>query len=302
MAPRNRSISTPITLTSIAVSVAIGLLIAWTVGMANSAPDQPWLLVIGITSFAFLVLVLLLSGVGLARGILELRRQNTFIDSVTHELKSPLASLKLCLETLEREDIRPDQRVDVRAMMREDVERLSAFIDDILAASRLSHVREGVPLTLIPLDVLVRDCAASVAPRHGLLDGAGVTIDIPPGLTVLSDRTSLETIFKNLIDNAIKYSGPELDVRVTALQRPDRSVVVTISDRGIGIPAADLRRIFTRFYRVDDEAVRARRGTGLGLFVVAALVRNLGGRLDAASPGPGRGTTMTLTLPPMETT
>lgn len=299
-AARQRSISTPITLTSIAVTVAIGLLIGWTLGFADGAPHQTWLLILGVTSCAFLVLVLLMFGVGLSRGILELRRQNTFVDSVTHELKSPLASLKLCLETLEREDIRPDQRSEVRAMMLEDVERLSAFIDDILEASRLSHLREGVPLTAIRLDTLVRDCAAKVTPRHGFAPGAGVTVDIPPELTVVSDRTSLETIFKNLVDNAIKYSGPEPDVRVTATQRPDRAVVATISDRGIGIPPQDLRRVFTRFYRVDDEAVRARRGTGLGLFVVAALVRALGGRLEATSDGPGKGTTMTLTLPPME--
>lgn len=299
---RNRSISTPITLTSIAVAVAIALLIGWTVGIANGAPHQTWLLILGITSFAFLVVVLLLSGVGLARGILELRRQNTFVDSVTHELKSPLASLKLCLETLEREDVRPDQRAEVRAMMLEDVERLSAFIDDILEASRLSHLRDGVPLTVIPLAELVRACAAKVGPRHGLAPGEGVTVDIPEDLAVVSDRTSLETIFKNLVDNAIKYSGAAPEVRVTAVGRPDRSVVATITDRGIGIPERDLQRIFQRFYRVDDEAVRARRGTGLGLFVVAALVKTLGGRLEARSRGPGEGTEMILTLPDMEST
>ncbi|MCB9734846.1 MAG: HAMP domain-containing histidine kinase [Deltaproteobacteria bacterium] len=301
MQARYRSISTPITLTSIAVSVTIALLIAWTVVIANGAYEgQVWLLVLGITSFAFLVVVLLLSGVGLARGILEIRRQNTFVDSVTHELKSPLAALRLGLETLDRPDVKDSQRAEVRAMMRDDVERLSAFIDDVLEASRLSHLREGVPLARVDLADLARATVATVTSRHGV-DPACVSVAIPPGLAVQTDRTSLETIFKNLIDNALKYSGPDPpEVRIAAERRPDKSVVVTFADRGIGIPAADVRRVFKRFYRVDDEAVRARRGTGLGLFVVAALARGLGARLVAASPGPGQGTTMTLTLPTSE--
>lgn len=299
MQARYRSISTPITLTSIAVTLAIGLLIAWIVVLVNGAYEA-WLLVLGITSFAFLVLVLLLSGIGLARGILEIRRQNTFVDSVTHELKSPLAALHLGLETLARSDIQDAQRAEVRAMMLDDVERLSTFIDDVLEASRLSHLREGVPLVRVDLGELARDCVAKVTSRHG--HGAGaVVLDIPEGLAVLSDRTSLETIFKNLIDNAIKYSDDPPEVRVRAESRPGQGVVVTFRDRGIGIPAGDVARVFKRFFRVDAEAVRARRGTGLGLFVVSALAWGLGARVEAASPGPGQGTTMTLTLPPSET-
>ena len=114
---------------------------------------------------------------------------------------------------------------------------------------------------------------------------------------LLTDRVALEVALTNLLDNAIKYSDPPIKVRVHASKGSDGKVVVEISDDGIGIEERDLRRVFQRFYRVPDKVVRARRGTGLGLYVVSAMVKSLGGKVEASSEGIGKGTKMRLTLP-----
>jgi signal transduction histidine kinase len=296
--PTARSLSTPITLTSVAVALSLGLLVGWSVLIVDTLwSGRTWLLVLGIVSIAFITTVLLMSGISLARQILEGRRQQTFVDSVTHELKSPLASLGLCLETLNRADLSEAQRRDVRAMMRQDVERLSAFIDDVLTASRLAHggVRNldaFVPVRLFDLASRARQRALA---RHER-DEDELTLDIPQALSAKTDPTALETVLKNLIDNALKYSGRPARVTIQAAVVGDR-VRIAVSDAGIGIAPDDLPRIFRRFYRGDSEEVRARSGTGLGLFVASELARGLGGRLEVSSPGPGQGATFTLDLP-----
>ena len=318
----SRSLSTPITLTSVAVALSLALLVGWTLLVVDTlSTGTTWLLFLGIVSIAFITTVLLLSGIALAREIVEGRKQRTFVDSVTHELKSPLASLGLCLETLSRSDLTEEQRTELRAMMRHDVERLSAFIDDVLIASRLVHEREVEtrPRPVKVGEVLGRAIERAVR-RH---PGRGeVAVTGEAELWVTADATALETILRNLIDNAMKYgAGAELEarpedargaapneaaeavadplgpaVRVAYGRRGDR-VVIEVADRGIGISEEDLPRVFRRFYRVDDESVRARPGTGLGLYVASELARQLGGELSARSQGRGRGATFTLTLP-----
>jgi signal transduction histidine kinase len=210
-------------------------------------------------------------------------------------LRSPLASLRLCLETLERSEISSGQRESLRQMMLDDVDRLSGFIDDILEATRLEHGDRVHSVARVQLDELVRRCATAVARRHKMEPDV-VTVDIPGGFEIATDSTALEIVVRNLLDNAIKYSEGTPVVTITATTADGR-VIIEVVDRGIGIPRHALSRVFDRFYRVDEEAVRARRGTGLGLFVVRALVRSLGGKLRAHSDGPGTGTTMTVTLP-----
>ena len=123
-----------------------------------------------------------------------------------------------------------------------------------------------------------------------------IRIAIPEDLVLFTATTALETVLKNLLDNAVKYSDEPIEVVITAWARAER-VHIEVSDRGIGIPRAHLKRIFNRFYRVPHEKVNARRGTGLGLYVVGSLVRTLGGRLTAHSDGPGEGTVMRFDLP-----
>jgi len=247
-------------------------------------------------SLIVIMAVLVLFSVFLVREIREVRRQTSFIDSVTHELKSPLAALKLCLETLGRTDLPPEQNHKLRQMMLDDVERLAGFIDRVLAATRLPAERSTQPLQDIDLAGLARRCAVVVTRRAHLPEEV-VRIDVPPEIVLRSDEVALAVVLENLIDNAVKYSQPSVDVVLSARPGREGQVVIEVQDRGIGIRRVDLRRVFERFYRVPDEAVRSRRGTGLGLYVVSALVRSLGGRVAAASEGVGHGTTMQVTLP-----
>jgi signal transduction histidine kinase len=297
------SISVPITLGSITVLLSVALLVGWSFllgqKIARSADivGDVWLLILGAVSFVLIIVVLVLFVVSLARGIIEVRKQDTFIDSVTHELKSPLASLQLCLETLGREGLGEEAQERLRIMMLEDVDRLSSFIDDVLEANRRSYARPGMlSLSDVSLLELAHHCAEAVRARHKLAPGE-VVIDVDRELVVTTDRAALEIVVKNLIDNAAKYSARPARVEVIGRRDSAGKVLLEVRDNGIGIEKRHLKRVFHRFYRVEDEEVRQRRGTGLGLFVVWALVKQLGGSVRAFSEGPGRGTTMRVELP-----
>lgn len=290
---------------SIAVPIALALLVGWTLVFARNLADggdvaqNVWLLVLGVVAFVVLMTQMIMFAIFLGREILEVRRQDSFIDSVTHELKSPLSSIKLALQTLEREGLAEEKREMLRQMALGDVDRLSLFVDDILQASRIAHGREPkgvVNLGEVKLAHLACECADSVTQHHGLPEEA-VRVNIDDDLAAWTDRAALRVVVRNLIDNAVKYSDEPVAVTVTAEREGDGAVALVVRDQGIGIPEQDLKRVFHRFYRVPDETVRKRRGTGLGLFVVWALVRNLGGRIEARSEGPGTGTTMTVSLP-----
>ena len=173
----------------------------------------------------------------------------------------------------------------------------------MLAATRLPAKRGSQPLQEIDLAGLARRCAELVTRRAHQPEDV-VRIDVPPGIVLRSDEIALAVVLENLIDNAVKYSqqapsaeAPGADVVLSARPGREGQVIIEVTDRGIGIRRVDLRRVFERFYRVPDEAVRSRRGTGLGLYVVSALVRSLGGRVAASSEGVGHGTTMRVTLP-----
>lgn len=307
--PKRRSISLPITLSSVAVALTITLLVGWTLVIAQNMDvlrdtfvGNVGLLVGGIISFVMIITVLVMFTVFLVREIVEVRRQTSFIDSVTHELKTPLASLRLAAETLARPELAPDRREQLRVMMLQDVSRLVSLVDGILDASRLlGGRREAGGLGEVALGELVHSVVAEVTRRHHV-DEACVTIEIDEQLVLLVDPTALRTIVSNLVDNAIKYSEAPPEIRVCAGRSDDnRSIQLEVSDRGIGISKGDLKRIFQRFYRVPEEAVRSRHGTGLGLFVVAALVKSVGGRIDASSAGVGEGTTIRVLFPDRNT-
>lgn len=306
MARRRRfrsSLSIPITLGAITVLLSMALLVGWSfllgqkITRSADVAGDVWLLVLGALSFVLIIVVLVLFVISLARGIIEVRKQDTFIDSVTHELKSPLASLQLCLETLGREGLEDEAREKLRHMMLEDVDRLRAFIDDVLEANRLSYARQGMMnLSDVSLHQLTEQCAEVVRARHRL-DPEEVQIDVDPALIVTTDRAALEIVVKNLIDNAVKYSARPAHVRVVARRDSEKKMALEVRDGGIGIDRKNLKRVFHRFYRVEEQEVRERRGTGLGLFVVWALVKQLGGDVRAFSGGRGQGTTMRVELP-----
>jgi signal transduction histidine kinase len=296
------SVAVPIVLGAVTVPITTALLVGWTVLLGKKIGQQELgtdivLLVLGAVAFTAIIVVLVLLSIFLVREIREVRRQDGFIDSVTHELKSPLASLKLCLETLGRSNLAPEQREKLRGMMLHDVDRLTAFIDDVLQASRLAHESTTTNLDEVDVGAVASSCAVSVAHRHSVHEGC-IHVDVPAGTRVITDAIAFEIALKNLIDNAVKYSGDDVRVDVSARFDPaQRRLNVAVKDHGIGIARSDLKRVFDRFYRVDDENVRQRKGTGLGLFVVSALVKNIGGRTSAESDGPGKGTTMRMIIP-----
>jgi signal transduction histidine kinase len=298
MARRFASVSTTIVLTSVAVGLSVALLVGWILVMVTRGDTvgQTWLLVIGIVSLAVIIGVLVVSAVLLVREIREGRRQTSFVDSVTHELKSPLASLKLCLETLARPELTAPQLESVREMMRQDVDRLAVFIDDVLAASQLAGAGQRLEMAELSLRDSVNRCAQRICERKRL-DPARIRLDIAERLMLVTDRTALEIVLTNLLDNAVKYSEAGQAISVSGRETDDGKILIEVRDAGIGIAARNLAEIFHRFVRVDSEEVRRRAGTGLGLFVVSGLVRRLGGRVKAESAGLGQGTVMRVELP-----
>lgn len=291
--PRSRSPA--IILGTISVLLSITMLVGWILALVLSdLEDQTWLLVLGTISLSLITLALGLFTYWVLRELRASRHQVVFIDSVTHELKTPLASLRLCLDTLDRPQVNLQQAQSLHQMMRADVERLSSFIDDVLVANRIGP-RMQHTVRSFPLAELLYRCAERAC-THREVDFEAVVVDVPDRLRVQSDPTALETICLNLIDNAIKYSEPPVQVRARA-RVVGSTVQIAVVDQGIGIDPKDARRIFHRFYRADSPEVRKRNGTGLGLYVVAGLVRSLGGRITARSPGPGQGMTVTVHLP-----
>ncbi|MEO6078285.1 MAG: HAMP domain-containing sensor histidine kinase [Steroidobacteraceae bacterium] len=302
----NRSISVPIVLSSITVLMTLALLIVWIVVIRENLPLtrafalNRWLLAGGIVSFALVMSVLVLFSVSLVREILEGRRQQMFIDSVTHELKSPLASIKLCLETLDRPELSATQQIQLRDMMLSDVERLTVFVDDILQATRIAHRRRSQTWTVVDVTRLLTQATESIRARYALDPGVFV-LAMPPSVEIFTDPTALEIIIKNVLDNAVKYSSGVPQVHVD-MRLDTGHLEIIVRDEGIGVDRNQRKRIFKRFHRAPDPLVNERSGSGLGLYVAYRLLRNLGGRIRAESDGPGRGTTMRIRLPMSATT
>ena len=164
-----------------------------------------------------------------------------------------------------------------------------------LQASRVVSGKYSYQVREIDCAGLVKRCAEHVRERYRLPADA-VQIDIPESLKLYSDSTALEVVLNNLIDNACKYSNAPVKVEVLSSVTDDGQVRIEVRDSGIGIPRTALPRVFERFYRVPGEEVNKRRGTGLGLFVVASLVKNLGGQVKANLLKAG-GTSMLVMLP-----
>ena len=301
---KSRSLGLPIILSAVAVALTITLLLFWIVLFVRNMEllqstliSNVGLLVGGIVSFVAILSVLVSFTVFLVREITEVRRQTGFIDSVTHELKTPLASLKLAVETLARPQLAPDRREQLRVMMLQDVSRLVSLVDGILDASRLVDGLDEEELDEVVVQDLIEDAAREVLRRHQATADI-FSYDLDPDLVLFVDPTALSTIVSNLIDNAIKYSDGTPKVHIEAHHEEGaRYVEISVRDEGIGIERGDLKRIFRRFYRVPVEAVRSRHGTGLGLFVVASLVKGIGGRIEASSVGLGHGTTIRVRIP-----
>jgi signal transduction histidine kinase len=254
---------------------------------------------VGVVLFSILIAGVVLNTVFLVREIRRNERQDSFLNAVTHELKTPIASVRLYLDTLQRRNIDEEQRQKFYAIMRSDTDRLLATVEQVLKAGELGQrQREGLR-DRVELHPLVAECVATALSRHHLPPGA-ITLDTVPGsvrLFVMGHAEDLRTAITNLLDNAIKYSPNGVHVRCNMHIERYTWVVLAITDQGLGIQPRELKRIFKRFYRAASNDRVKIKGTGLGLFLVRTIARQHGGDVRAASEGPGKGSTMYLRLP-----
>jgi signal transduction histidine kinase len=210
-------------------------------------------------------------------------------------MKTPLASMRLYLDTLSRHDPEAERRRHFLSRMREDLDRLDRTVDQVLAAARAEEPGRRRPRGRVPLLELLAECIEEIRERHALPELA-VRLDAEGEPAVRGDASELSVVFRNLLENAVKYSAEPVDVRVRVHRTDDDRVAVDIRDQGIGIPAGELRKIFQRFYRAGREMQRTAAGLGLGLYIVRNLVRRQGGRVVARSEGSGEGSRFVVTL------
>ena len=258
-----------------------------------------WMGLFGFLLFAILIAGVVLNTVFLVREVRRNERQDSFLNAVTHELKTPIASIRLYLETLQRHPGDEPQRQKFYAIMRQDTDRLLSTVEQVLKAGELGQRQRVHQRQRIELHPLVADCIATVLTRHHLQPSAINLADIPGivRLYVNANPDDLRTAILNLLDNAIKYSpaGPHITCRI-AIERYTWATL-TITDTGLGLDPRELTRIFKRFYRAASNDQVKIKGTGLGLFLVRTIARQHGGDIRASSEGLGRGTTFTLKLP-----
>jgi signal transduction histidine kinase len=255
-----------------------------------------WMLLSIGTTFIVLLLGGVVTYLALSVKSINLnRRQSNFVDSVTHELKSPITSLKLALQTLNRRQLTAEQQTDFHRIMLEDVERLDRLINQVLDVGRLEAGAVDGELDDVPLAPLVRHCAEMVCLRYRV-PADTVCLDLQP-CTLHARQADLDIIFRNLLDNAVKYAGPDPKVHVTARWMHNGPVVVQVCDNGRGIPPSMRRKIFGRFVRLGLELEREKTGTGLGLHIVRTLVRRLRGTIHVRDRPDGPGALFEVTFP-----
>jgi signal transduction histidine kinase len=289
---RNRAIAFFIVLGACSVAFALALNITWMIHWREVG-----MIVFGVLFFGFIITGVTLNTIFLVREMRRSEQQDSFINAVTHELKTPIASIRLYLETLQSRDLSEAQRKRFYGIMLEDTDRLLNTVEQVL---RVGHLGQKSTKNFQRLDLgeIVRDCAALAQTRHHLeqetIRFVDYTLSTP---FVQGDPEELRSAISNLLENAVKYSPGKIAITVEILDEAG-DLLVRVTDKGRGIPQGELKRIFRRFYRV-NERLRQRvvQGTGLGLFIVRSIARRHGGSAYATSEGEGHGATVTLRLP-----
>lgn len=257
----------------------------------------------GIRLFlGFLLLSVIIAGVVLNTVFLvrEIRRNeqhDAFINAVTHELKTPIASIRLYAETLKTRTVDEDRRAKFYGIILEDSDRLLNTIEQILRTGRIGSSRKLANRSSLELTTLVSECVDRARGLHHQLPAGAIHFEPNEQLRVLGDAEELRAAVSNLLDNAIKYSGSEAKVQVEARNQDGSYALVRVTDNGPGIAGTELKRIFKRFYRVAGPLSTRVKGTGLGLFIVRSVARRHGGRAWAESAGHEHGSTFVLRLP-----
>lgn len=292
---RKRShLKLPIWTSVVLASLNITLMVVLIVQLGN---EQRWLALIlgtlalgislfGITFYSFLTI----------KEIQLNRRQSNFVDSVTHELKTPIAALRLYLDTLLMRDLNKDNRLECYQTMDTELQRLDQLINQLLEVGRLDAIGSQAEPEYVDLETLLRECADQACRQHKQDMTDVCTFDITT-MAVNCRRMLLEMIFRNLIDNAIKYGSDPAKVEITALARGRDRIVVRIRDFGKGVPTEQRQSVFQMFFRGNDELQRTRKGTGLGLYIVKTLVSIMKGRIHIIDAAQGDGSVFEVILP-----
>lgn len=280
-----------ICLVVLAVTLNISwLILNWRLGV---------LAVLGLIFFPLIIAGMVLNTIFLVREIRRNEQHDSFINAVTHELKTPVASIRLYLQTLQTRQLDDAKRREFYRIMLEDSDRLLHTIDQVLAAGSAGSRWRRHAGTVVDLGEVARECV-NLARRRFHLDAAQLAYEEQTGATpplVRGNPEELKAAVLNLIDNAVKYSAADVRVSVTLEATDDDRLAVRVRDCGVGISQAELRRIFRRFYRVPAAVALRVKGSGLGLFIVRSVAKRHGGRAFAESDGPGRGATFTILLP-----
>jgi len=292
---RRKTIAFFVTLGVCLVALAVALNVGWIILNWREGV----LLFLGVIFFGLLIAGMIVNTSFLVREIRRNEQHDSFINAVTHELKTPIASIRLYLETLQSRAVDDVRRQEFYKLMLSDTDRLLGTVEQVLKAGQAAQKGAKHQRTEVEFGTLVGECMDLVRSRHhlqpealryehGSSNGSGVR--------VFGDAEELRTAVANLLDNAIKYSGDKVDIGVR-LGTDEKHVILQVRDTGVGIAQGELKRIFKRFYRVSNRSLAQVKGTGLGLFIVRAIARKHGGKVFAQSAGEGMGTTVTLELP-----
>ena len=292
---RRKSVAFFITLGVCLIILAVAMSVGWIILNWREVA----LLVLGIVFFDLLIFGLIINTTFLIREIRRNEQHDAFINAVTHELKTPVASMRLYLETLKTRDVDEQQRQEFYNIMLADSDRLMKTVEQVLRASRMRHRQRRIARSAINLGEMVRECLELARVQYGLNETHLMYTESPEASNarVSGDIDELRAAFANLLDNAVKYSDDEVRVVVTVSAPDEKRVTVRVADQGIGIPQTQLKRIFKRFYRVPGRFMARVKGTGLGLFIVKSVVKKHGGRVYAESAGLGQGSIFTVQLP-----
>ena len=275
----------------------VALAVALNVGWILLNLQEVALLVLGIIFFALIITGLVLNTIFLVREIRRNEQHAAFVNAVTHELKTPIASIRLYLETLQTREVTEEKRREFYNVMLTDSNRLLNTVEQVLQASSRRERNRLLNISEIELGKLLQDCIERIRIRYNL-DETAITFTNPADeIKISGDKTELQSVFTNLLDNAVKYSGNEVKVLVRLKNGAGKKAEVHIKDNGIGIAPNELKHIFRRFYRVPNLLTQKAKGTGLGLYIVRSIVKKHGGKIFARSGGEGKGSNFIVQLP-----
>ena len=275
------------------VAAAVTLNVSWLVLNWR----EGMLIVFGSIFFLVIIAGVVINTIFLVREIRRNEQHDSFINAVTHELKTPVASIRLYLETLQSRELPEDKRREFYRIMLDDSDRLLHTIDQVLRAGATGSILRSGAKVRLDLGEIARECVELARTRFHLSEDALQYLPHTEHAIVLGDGEELKAAVWNLLDNAVKYSQGDPKILVELEEMHNNRVAVRVTDQGVGISPAELKRIFKRFYRIPASVAVRAKGSGLGLFIVRSVARKHGGRAFAQSAGQGQGSTFTLLLP-----